>query len=121
MENQSVEAACLRRVLSEVRRSGSRGRYPRELKARILRYAQVRWSAEATTRTVALEVGLKYATLVEWRAALGRKAKSPELRRIHLVAEAKPRGLAPTLHLKGGHYVEGLTLQQLASLVKELQ
>ena len=70
---------------------------------------------------VALEVGLKYATLVEWRAALGRKAKSSELRRIHLVAEAKSRGLAPTLRLKGGHYVEGLTLQQLASLVRELQ
>lgn len=131
MQETTDEAGKLRQRVKALHRPDKRGRYPRELKAELLSYARGRWEAGVPTRQIGEELGLRSSTLVGWRKALRRGASdsacprdvASRMRRAIVVQDSRwpaAPSVGLTLHLRGGHRVEGLSTAELSQVLKEL-
>lgn len=105
----------LKAIVARVR-SEQKGRFPKTLQGRLLRYAAERWKSGKTLREVAEELGISGHTLSYWRAQLLAKDESA-FKPIKVVAD-----LSRTFTVSGGSHarVEGLTMDEVAELLRKL-
>ena len=126
------KAAKLKAELEKRAHEGKRGRFSEAMKAEVLEYWEQCRQAGATQETVARELGLSPWTLSRWsvqaRRAKGRTAKkghqqaagAAAFHAVKVKPEAEGVGRAVVLHGRSGVRVEGLSVQQVAQLLREL-
>lgn len=124
------EVESLRAELSRWR--GLRRRYPEDLKGRALAFARKRRKAGASYDAVAAELGISVMTVWEWlkgpagkrRLKAGKKPAllRPALLPVEVVAakEGDPGKGGPVLVTKDGVRVEGLSIEEIAALLRGL-
>ncbi len=113
------EAAVLRRVLAGLER-GRGKRVPAALKQRVARYARARHAAGVGYRELGEQLGLSPETTRRWCAAADRGRKRASAKRGLVAVELVPGHGRAVLVSPGGYRVEGLDLQQLATLLRAL-
>lgn len=122
------KAARLKAELEKRAQEGKRGRFSEAMKAEVLEYWRQCQQEGATQETVARELGLSPWTLSRW-SVQARRAKSREqtaaaataaFHRVKVKPEAAGRGGATVVHGPSGVRVEGLSVQQVAQLLREL-
>jgi transposase-like protein len=101
---------------------GRSARYPAEVRAWAVQYAEAELAEKRTVTSVAGQLGISDMTLRAWLYAASRK---PVGRLCEVVvAEPEPEATAParalTLTTAGGHVVTGLDLEGAATLLKAL-
>ena len=123
------EVRTLQREVSQLARSGRRGRrdYPGELRARIILCAQRHVRAGTSVARLALALGVPLSTLTVWTGggAPPGAATTVDFREVHLSAAAlsgkKPETAGPiVLVTPQGFRVEGLRVAELAELFRAL-
>lgn len=127
------KAAKLKAELEKRAQEGRRGRFSEAMKAEVLEYWRQCQQMGATQETVARELGLSPWTLSRWsvqaRRATGRAAKRsrqeaaaavPAFHAVKVKPEAAGAGRAVVVHGPSGVRVEGLSVQQVAQLLREL-
>ncbi len=103
---------------------GLRRGYPKEIRERALAFARRRRAEGASYTVLASELGLSVMTLHGWlKGGRGRGRKKPRLPRLVPVEvvpeeEAKPAGAVVVA--SGGIRVEGLQVEQIATLLRSL-
>ena len=120
-------AARLRAQVQAQSGRGARWRFDSGFRAEVVAYMRARQAEGGTQEEAARELGLSSWTLSRWgrqhrpgkqsvEAAAGSKAFHP----IAVKREEAESVGALTVHGPGGVRVEGLTLRQVAALLKEL-
>lgn len=109
------ELGALRRCVQG--HDGGRGkRYPPELRARLQRWIRRRRSEGASAATLAAELSLPLSTVSHWAS---KRPRSTALVPVEVVVDPRPprtlRVLSP-----GGFAVDGLTMEEAASLLRVL-
>jgi len=127
-----AQAENLKKQVEERREQGTRRQFDESFRAEVVGYVRARQAEGGTQEEAAREVGLSAWTLSRW----GRREQSGPVRRgrpprqrlegrsggFHAV-EVKSEERSPgalVLHGPGGVRVEGLRVQQVAQLLKEL-
>ena len=98
--------------------SGRSRRYSSALKARILDVLQARRAQGASWAQLAEQVGVSLETLRRWSATTSTKGAA-RMRRVRVVAE-RPASSGVSLVSASGHRVDGLTLEQIVTLLRAL-
>jgi transposase len=106
---------------------GAKWRYDDEFRAEVVEYVRERQARGGTLEEVGRELGLSAWTLSRWSRERGPKkqgaAASGESAVFQPVTVKPEKAVAEgrhTVHGPGGVRVEGLTLQQVAALLREL-
>ncbi len=111
-------ARQLREALGRAERSGAGRPYPPSLRQAAAGYHREREREGASLRQVAAELGVSDASLVRWSRE--RREPEPLFRAIKVVAEPAGRTSAVVVHGPRGLRIEGLTVDELASLIERL-
>ena len=102
-----------------------RRRYTAPLKRDLIAYARARQAEGWMQRQIANALGVSKATLCCWvgkgekRAAASAKSKASRIKSV-VVTSPTSRPSSPVLVLASGHRIEGLSVQQLITMVKAL-
>jgi len=116
LEQLKREIACL-----PVTSTGSRQRYPDELKKAVVALAADYKLDGWTQASVAAELGINKAMLSCWKREYRGFGSSPgKLKPIHVLDEGSLQEVSRVLVLPNGARVEGLSLDELAALIREL-
>ena len=113
----------LKAAITAAREGKGRGRYPAQVKAAIIEHCRDEHARGIPWTRVAGELGLNTSQLYQWNKG-GRGGPRGRLRRVVVVAP--PDELAPVaavlrIELPGGGAVTGLSVHDVAQLLKELQ
>jgi transposase len=108
----------LGRVLAVAGRQGRGRRFPRELRQRAVEYCRQRRSGGGVTwQTLQAELGVSSKSLMLWTRREGKAAFHPmEIQRV----EVQRSSAQCVLHGPFGIRVEGLTLADVAELIRRL-
>ena len=114
----------LQREVEQLPKSGRRRLYSEELKRRVLAYVERRIAGGSTESKASVELGIHQATISDWRGRKKRrtkksKPKSSRVRSVEVVASPKRGGLV--LVFGTGTRVEGVTVEDVVALAKELR
>lgn len=118
-------SAAVRAEIARRHQQGARGRVPEALKAEVLECLRARRAQGATAEQVASELGLRHRLLERWAAEARPRDMRPALAGFHAVqvvaepAKALQRG-GLVVHGPGGLRVEGLSLEQVAELLRRV-
>jgi transposase len=122
-------AAKLRAQFEARRHQGTGGRFTEALQAQVVEYLRARGAQGARQEEVAQELGMSGWTLSRWsskakreqQATVGAEPKPKQAASFHAV-KVKGRAQTSALVVKGplGVSVEGLTLEQVVSLLRGL-
>jgi transposase len=107
------ELGEIRAAISMLASNARRRRFPKELRDRILSYAQSRRRQGKNIEEVAAELGMKWRTLQRWLS----EQKPRRFRRVEVVAD---HTTSVTVHAPGGVRVEGLNIADIAELIRRL-
>ena len=119
MSDQEIEEL---RALILSERGDKKGPFPKGLRERLNGFLKAKWQQGASLKRVAGQLGLSDHTVQYWRTRWGERGKADaKLRRVEVVSE-KPGKLAKTVTIHGpaGTRVEGLSLDEVASLWSKL-
>jgi transposase-like protein len=96
----------------------ARRRFPAELKAEVVAVARKRRQAGLTLRALGDELGLRAETVRRW-IHVAKKARTGKAVRVKVVADTRSSngGVVVT---PAGNRVEGLTVREIAALLREL-
>lgn len=108
------EAAKLRQDLSRVE-TGRGKRYPKELRQRVVAWAQRRHSQGASWETIKAELGQEFDTVRRWCLAAGTSRALVPVRVLSVGAARTVSVVSPT-----GFRVEGLAITEAAALLREI-
>jgi hypothetical protein len=117
-EMSKSEAVELKRVLRQVER-GRGKRVASEVKQRVARYGRARREAGAGYREIARELGLSVETARRWCSTAEASGSRPSRGRMVRVEVVPERGRAAVVS-PSGYRVEGLTLEEVAALLRAL-
>jgi transposase-like protein len=126
------QAEKLKKQVEERRARGTRRQFDESFRAEVVAYVRARLAEGGTQEEAAKEIGLSAWTLSRW----GRGEQSGPVRRgrpprqrlqgssagfhpVEVKSEARSQGTL-VMHGPGGVRVEGLSVQQVAQLLKEL-
>lgn len=126
------QAEKLKKQVEERREKGTRRQFDESFRAEVVGYVRARQAEGGTQEEAAREVGLSAWTLSRW----GRGSQSGPVRRgrpprqrleggsggfhpVEVKSEARSQG-ALVMYGPGGVRVEGLSVQQVAQVLKEL-
>ena len=101
--------------------NGGRRQYTAAVKKAVLEYVEKHREAGGTLERACEDVGINKGTVLGWRPG-ARKSKKKQMRRAPKVqpVEIVASRQQPAVVLPGGARIEGLSIQQLAQLVKAL-
>ena len=111
MQDKESTEGPLRLRLSEGR--DSRNRVPAGLRAEVTAYAQSAQRDGQSYTAVARGLGIKVQTLMRW-------CRVPSQPRFSKVLVSRPSNKTLTMHGPGGTRIEGLSVEQIATLMKTL-
>ncbi len=114
--SETTELDELRALVGTARAPGSRY-YPKEVRTRLLEYAERRGRQGVRAQQVALEVGLKPCTLRSWQAG----ARKPGKRRLRRVELEVPSSRQQAVVHGPGVRIEGLDVDGVAALLRKLR
>ena len=109
------ELSEIRQAIEALGKRGPRPRYPKELRERIVSYAQAELQRGHNVEEIAAELGMKWRTLQRWRS----EHKQGQFRRVQVVPNA-PASKTLTLYGPLGVRLEGLALDEVAELIRRL-
>ena len=126
-----AQAEKLKKQVEERRARGTRRQFDESFRAEVVGYVRALQAEGGTQEEAAREVGLSAWTLSRWgrgsRSGPVRRGRPPRQRQegtpggfhpVELKSEASPGGLV--MHGPGGVRVEGLSVQQVVQVLKEL-
>lgn len=108
----------LREALKRAKRMGPGRPYPEALRRAALEYQKERENEGVSARRIAAELGVEKGTLSHWSRA--RKPSDGAFRAIEVVAEPVRETSRMVVHGPRGLRIEGLTLEELVSLLARL-
>jgi hypothetical protein len=121
------ELESLRRQLSEICSEKSSGRrYPREIRVSVVRYVGERRAQGAQLMQVLRELGLSWGTVRQWLRAGTTEPAAQAIGAFRPVVLAQARSVSAlgestlSLTTPRGYRAEGLRLEQLLYLLREL-
>lgn len=113
------EISKLKREIGRApRNERGRRRYGQDLRGRVVDLAE-RWRSEGQPMAkLARELGLRNSLLSEWRRKLPSETR---VRSVEVMPDpsSSPAPAALTMKLRGGATIEGLSLEDVASLLRE--
>jgi transposase-like protein len=113
MENSKSEVDELRQLVA-----GRGGRhYSPELKARVIAYAERRYTEGVSAKQVSDELGVNVHTLGFWRER--KKNAKPMLRPVRVIDETSDARIV--LLVRNGIRVEGLSVEQLVEVLRQVR
>lgn len=113
----------LKAAIAAAREGNARGRYPAQLKAAIVEYSRNEHARGTSWTRVAESLELNSGQLHQWNEG-GRGGRRGRLRRVVVVEppdEVSSVAAVLQLELPGGGAVTGLSIRDVAQLLKELR
>jgi hypothetical protein len=113
-----MDAKTLRERIADARAKG--GRIPAELQLMAVTYAERRHAAGTSWKTVGVELGMSWHTLLYWRDRM-RPRSDGKLARVEVVSEAPASTPGFVVHAPGGLRIEHMSVLQAAELIARLR
>ena len=107
------------RVAREMSSTKRRTRYPADLRALAVRYADEAQVVGHRRQRIADTLGISFKTLEQWRSAGGGRKDKSKLVRLGTVGEISMRG-GVVVHGPGGIRVDGLDASGVAQVLRAL-
>lgn len=114
--SETEEGASLRALLNECRDGLGRARPTSALKSRVSAYVQSRRRSGATLESLSSELGICAGSVVRWMGS----PKTARRRRRMVPVEVRAARSKVVVHGAHGVRVEGLSLDELATLLRSL-
>lgn len=123
---RGAEQQELHQRLSQIRIGKSRScRYPSEIRKAVESYLQERRAAGARRKDICRELGLLASTVNRWEKRMlkdsARQGRPGRFRPVVMAPEPRPAVGPCTLNSPGGYRVEGLGVEKVLFLLRELR